>query len=100
MVPDPYVALSVLEPKQSTALTGRGERRVDFVNLPIQCTIRIYSVSGKLVKIIEHEGFRDNGREAWDLTSRDGLEVAYGVYFFHIDAPGIGQKLGKFAIIK
>ena len=100
VVPDPYVALSVLEPKQSTALTGRGERRVDVVHLPIQCTIRIYSVSGKLVRVIEHEGFRDNGREAWDLTSRDGLEVAYGVYFFHIDAPGIGQKLGKFAIIK
>ena len=100
VVPDPYVAVNSLERKQAAALTGRGERRIDFVNLPTLCTIRIFTVSGKLVKLIEHEGFRDNGREAWDLTTRDGLEVAYGIYFFHIDAPGIGQKLGRFAIIK
>ena len=100
VVPDPYVAANALERKQAASLTGRGERRIDFVNLPIECTIRIFTVSGQLVKIIEHEGFRDNGRESWDLTTRDGLEVAYGVYFFHIEAHGIGQKLGKFAIIK
>ena len=100
VVPDPYVAVNALEPKQSAALSGRGERRIDFVNLPIQCTIRIFTVSGQLVAVIEHEGFRDNGRESWDLTTREGLEIAYGIYFFQVDAPGIGQKLGKFAIIK
>ncbi|MCZ6819511.1 MAG: hypothetical protein O7G31_08470, partial [Calditrichaeota bacterium] len=100
VVPDPYVAVNVLESKQSAALSGRGERRIDFVNLPTQCTIRIFTVSGQLVTVIEHEGFQDNGRESWDLTTREGLEIAYGVYFFHVEAPGLGQKLGKFAIIK
>ena len=100
VVPDPYVAVNVLEPKQSAALTGRGERRIDFVNLPLQCTIRIFTVSGQLVTVIEHEGFRDNGRESWDLTTKEGLEIAYGIYFFQVEAPGLGQKLGKFAIIK
>ncbi|MFB3056401.1 MAG: hypothetical protein ACE1ZQ_04460, partial [Ignavibacteriaceae bacterium] len=61
---------------------------------------RIYTVSGKFVEVIDHNDSQDNGREPWDLTSTDGLEVAYGVYFFHIDAPGIGQKVGRFAIIK
>jgi len=28
------------------------------------------------------------------------MEVAYGLYFFHIDAVDLGEKLGKFAIIK
>jgi len=100
VVPDPYVGVNSLEIKQSSALSGRGERRVDFVNLPRQCTIRIYTVSGKFVQAIDHNASQDNGREPWDLTSTDGLEVAYGVYFFHIDAPGIGQKVGRFAIIK
>ena len=100
VVPDPYVSVNSLEFKLSAALSGRGERRVDFVNLPRQCTIRIYTVSGKILKVIEHISGQDNGREPWDLTSTDGLEVSYGVYFFHINAPGIGQKVGRFAIIK
>jgi len=100
VVPDPYVGVNSLERKQSSALSGRGERRIDFVNLPRQCTIRIYSISGKFIEVIYHDATQDDGREPWDLTSTDGLEVAYGVYFFHIDAPGIGQKVGRFAIIK
>jgi hypothetical protein len=100
VVPDPYVAVNSLERKQSAALSGRGQRRIDFVNLPRQCTIRIFTVSGTLVTVIEHEGSQDDGREAWDLTTKDGLEIAYGTYFFHVAAPGIGEKLGKFAIIK
>lgn len=100
VVPDPYVALNPLEGKRSAALSGRGERRIDFLNLPLECDISIYTVSGKLVTIINHKGTQDNGRESWDLTTRDGLEVSYGLYFFHVEAPGIGQKLGRFAIIK
>ena len=100
VVPDPYVGVNSLERKRSSSLSGRGERRVDFVNLPRQCTIRIYTVSGKFVEVIDHNASQDNGREPWDLTSTDGLEVAYGIYFFHIDAPGIGEKVGRFAIIK
>ena len=100
VVPDPYVGVNSLERKQSSALTGRGERRIDFVNLPRQCTIRIYTISGKFVRAIDHNASQDNGRESWDLTTTYGLEVSYGIYFFHINAPGIGQKLGRFAIIK
>jgi len=42
----------------------------------------------------------DNSREYWNLLNRDGLGVSYGVYIAHIEAPGIGEKLIKFAIIK
>lgn len=66
----------------------------------MECTIRVYSVSGKLITILNHSATQDDGRESWDLTTRDGLEIAYGVYFFHVDAPGIGEKIGRFAIIK
>jgi len=100
VVPDPYVAVNTLERFQSAALSGRGQRRIDFVNLPLECTITIFTVSGQLVRVLEHRGFQENGRESWDLKTKDGLEISYGTYFFHIEAPGLGQKVGRFAIIK
>ncbi len=100
VVPDPYVASASWE-KPLFYSSGRGERRIDFVNLPQVCTIRIYTVSGKLVKKIEHSSSTmEDGSEPWDLISSDGLTVSYGVYIYHVEAPGIGSKIGKFALIK
>jgi len=79
---------------------GRGERRVYFNNLPNRCTIRIYTVAGALVNTIEHDSPVENGSEPWDLISKDGMDVAYGIYLYHVDAPDIGNQIGKFAVIK
>ncbi len=99
VVPNPYVATSSWEPR-STYSTGRGERKIDFINLPRKCSIRIYTMSGFHVKTLEHnESFQD-GAESWNLVSKDGMDIAYGVYIFHVDAPGVGEKIGKFAVIK
>jgi hypothetical protein len=57
--------------------------------------LRIYSASGAFVREIQP----DNGLAAWDLLSKDGLEVAFGMYFYHVEAEGVGEKVGKFAII-
>ena len=27
-------------------------------------------------------------------------DISYGIYIYHVDAPGVGEKIGKFAIIK
>jgi hypothetical protein len=99
VVPNPYLAAASWEPR-STFRTGRGERRIYFTNLPQKCTIRIYTLSGYLVNTLEHESSIEVGQEAWNLLSKDGQDIAYGVYVFHVDAPGIGEKVGKFAIIK
>jgi hypothetical protein len=31
--------------------------------------------------------------------NKDKQKVSFGLYFFHVKAPGIGEKIGKFAII-
>ncbi|MFA3784088.1 hypothetical protein ABRY23_13595 [Melioribacteraceae bacterium 4301-Me] len=98
VVPNPYVGAASWEP--ATVEVGRGERRIYFINLPRQCTIRIYTISGKHLKTIEHNSTLDNGQESWNLVSKDGMDIAYGVYVYHVDAPGIGEKIDKFAIIK
>ncbi|MBU0507352.1 hypothetical protein KKH27_00755 [bacterium] len=96
--PNPYVAVSAQEPANRYG-EGRGERRISFIHLPDRCTIRIYTVRGDLVETIEHLTTIDDGMESWDLRSRDGLNVAYGVYLYHIDSP-YGEKIGRFAVIK
>jgi len=100
VVPNPYVGANEIEPANKLSGQNRGERRIYFENLPMQCTIRIYTLSGELVNTIEHESGVDNGREFWNLLNHDGFSVAYGVYLAHIDAPGVGEKLIKFALIK
>ncbi len=99
VVPNPYVATSVFEPS-NPYLVGRGERRIYFMNLPPECTIRIYTITGELVQTLTHNSSVDDGQEPWDLTSRDGMDVAFGVYLFHVDAPGVGETVGRFALIK
>lgn len=99
VVPNPYVAAASWEPRNPFRF-GRGERRIWFLNLPADCTIRIYTVRGYLVDTIIHQGSMLDGAESWDLVSKDGMDIAYGVYIYHVDAPGIGEKIGKFAVIK
>jgi hypothetical protein len=99
-VPDPYIAASTLETRLVNQDVGRGDRRIDFVNLPTSCTISIFTSSGRLVRELQHESIQEAGREPWDLRTKDGLEVSHGVYIYHVDAPGIGSKIGKLAIIK
>jgi hypothetical protein len=98
-VPNPYVAASRFEPS-NPYLNGRGERRLMFMGLPPQCTVRIYTITGELVQTLRKDDGVDNGQLAWDLTTRDGMNIAYGIYLFHVDAPGIGQSVGRFAVIK
>jgi len=100
VVPDPYIAVSSLERKVINPDEGRGDRRVDFVNLPNECTIKIFTTAGRFVRELTHSSDQDLARLPWDLRTKDGLEVAPGIYFFVIEAPGAGKSTGRFAIIK
>ncbi len=99
VVPNPYVGAASFEP-QRFAVTGRGERKIEFRNLPVNCTIRIYTVTGELVQTLRHGGDIDKGFIEWNLRSKDQLEIAPGLYIFHVDGGTAGTFIGKFAIIK
>lgn len=99
VVPNPYVGASVWEPRVNYS-TGRGPRKIDFIHLPPKCTIRIYTIAGYLVQTVEHNTSNEDGSESWNLVSKDGMDIAFGVYLYHVDAPGIGTHIGKFAVIK
>ncbi|MCB9205980.1 MAG: hypothetical protein H6611_01485 [Ignavibacteriales bacterium] len=99
VVPNPYVASAKWEIKNPYN-TGRGPRSLHFTHLPSKCTIRIFTVNGELVNTLYHDSELNNGTYDWDMLTKDRLAISYGVYIYQVEAPGIGDKIGKFAIIK
>jgi len=90
VVPNPYIAHALWE-------TTEGIRKIQFTHLPDECTIRIYTLAGDLVRVIEHNN--GTGAEDWDLLNKNQQGIVPGVYFYHVDSR-YGEKLGKFAVIK
>jgi hypothetical protein len=81
-------------------------RRVKFINLPNECTIRIFNLNGELVRTLEHRETSGDavsndlgGDEWWDVLSENRQLVASGVYIFHIRSD-VGEQVGKFVIIQ
>jgi len=99
VVPNPYVVSNSWEP-QNPYSNGRGPRELHFIHLPPKCTIKIFNVRGQLVNTLEHESEMWDGTEIWDMQTKDKLDISYGVYIYHIEAGDLGQKTGKFAVIK
>ena len=101
VVPNPYVVTNVFEQPLPQNVRGRGERVINFVNLPPNSTIHIYSSNGNLIRTLHHDGNLENGSVTWDVRTKEGLDVAYGVYFYVVTIDGISdKKTGKIAIIK
>ncbi|MBE2279527.1 MAG: hypothetical protein IAE91_03980 [Ignavibacteriaceae bacterium] len=91
VVPNPFVI------GEGSSIPGESDR-IQFVNLPNPCTIRIYTVRGDLVKTIE-VGERQGQIVSWDQVTDFGQYVESGIYIFHVDSP-VGKATGKFAIIR
>lgn len=86
-------------------LTSHGGRAdepfVTFTNLPEEVTIKIFSLSGALVRTL---GTEDKSADTspfleWDLQNEDGLRVASGMYLAIVTSPGLGEKVLKLAVI-
>jgi len=90
VVPNPYMVRADWE-------ASADERKLKFNNLPDICKIRIYTLSGDLVRTIEHTD--GTGTADWNLLSRDGLLIAPGIFIYHVESD-YGNRIGRFAVIK
>ncbi len=93
VVPNPYMSRSHFQEAD--------ERRLRFTRLPSECQIRVYTVTGELVTVIDHSDAYDSN-EWWNLRSgkdHDGSEIAPGLYIFVVEAEGI-EHIGKFAVVR
>jgi hypothetical protein len=100
VVPNPYIVTHAGEERLlSFQSSGRGEREIRFTYIPPGSKISIFTVRGELVKTLQSESLY-LGDVFWNLRSEENIDVAYGVYVYVVDAPNIGTKIGKFALIK
>ena len=112
--PNPYYANAVWD--------GSSERlrKIYFFNLPAECEITIYTLSGDVVKRIEHdqqsngsdirwfENYASDGKQkmsggehAWDLITDNDQAIATGLYLFTVKNKQNGDiKTGKFLVVK
>jgi hypothetical protein len=92
VVPNPYYAYSAYE-------KNRLDTRVKITNLPKRCTIKIYNISGKLIRTYKKDSevnFLD-----WDMKNSQAIPIASGVYLIHVEAMDddgtvIGETIVKF----
>jgi len=109
VVPNPYIATNVMESSVENKFLNQG-RRLMFTNLPAKCTVTIFSVSGMLIRKLHfpddgltgYNGLGDSsgGTLHWDLLTREGLEVAAGMYVYYVKDDKTGEeKFGKFGVI-
>ena len=75
-------------------------RHLDFVGLPrARSTIRIYTLAGDLVQTLVHDGTHGDGQQRWDLISRNGQEIASGIYLFTVESGG-SHQVGRFVVMR
>ncbi len=76
------------------------DRRIQFINLPEHCEIKIYSLAGDFIYSIEHNN-AEKGYEDWNMTSHVGQAVSSGIYLYTVQDLTNGKvQVGKFVIIK
>jgi len=96
VVPNPYIVSSLYE-REFGELRREPLRQIQFVNLPAECTIYIFTIDADLIKTINHNS--TNGTEVWDLRTEGGRELAAGIYIYVVKTKDSDFK-ERFAIIK
>lgn len=95
-------------------------RKIYFYNLPEECEITIYTLSGDIVKKLYHDRqsnasdlrwfqtysrdgnqIMSGGEHAWDLITDNDQAIATGLYLFSVrDSRSGNIKTGKFLVVK
>ena len=87
IVPNPYYGFSEYE-------KSKINNEIKITNLPKECTVKIFTLDGALVKTLKKDT-DDQTFISWNLNNEQGINIASGLYIFHINAPGIGEKIIK-----
>ena len=99
-VPNPYYAYSAYE-------TSQIDNRIKITNLPNNCTVSIYTLSGALIRRFDR-AIADNTSPggptdvpnldnsiSWNLKNAKNIPIASGLYLIHVEAPGVCEKVIK-----
>ncbi len=108
VVPNPYYGYSVYE-------SSDNDNILKITNLPQTASVAIYSLDGKYIRSFEQNVENDSKETIsnapipstiyrsdieWDLKNDKGKSIASGIYFIHIEVPGVGERVIKWFCIR
>src|SRR5690606_1821537 len=93
VTPNPYIITGLNDERNQAS-----SHNIDFLNLPADYTLTLIDVSGQIVFQVVTEGAA-SGKYTWDMQSKDGNEVASGLYIYHLEY-GDRSTTGHFAILR
>ncbi len=85
VVPNPYYAFSTYE-------NNKLDNRVKIINLPFECEVSIYNLSGTLIR--QYKKADPITYLDWDLKNNVNIPIASGVYLIHVKTDA-GEKILK-----
>ncbi|MDD5688428.1 MAG: carbohydrate-binding protein [Elusimicrobia bacterium] len=86
--PNPY--------NPETAVSGK----LKVINLPMNSTMKLYSVAGRIVRELKEVDFGNLGWLEWDGKNDDGDKVGRGVYIYQLEDAAGSKKTGKIGLVK
>ncbi|MFZ5517825.1 MAG: hypothetical protein ACOY90_14370 [Candidatus Zhuqueibacterota bacterium] len=92
VVPNPYVVGADWE-------LGKDDSRIQFIHLPSECSIHIYTLAGDKVRTLHHTN-PNTDYEFWDLLNFSNLKASYGLYVYVVETPDGKAMTGKFVILR
>ena len=108
VVPNPYIGSQSWNNPSPSDSEG-WEHRIRFINLPVDATIKIFTLDLDYVAkakagenalvAIDYTTPVNNGIAEWNLITRNGQEAAPGIYIYVVES-SIGTKTGKFVIVR
>ncbi len=91
IVPNPYYGESEYE------VLG-GDREVRITNVPEGSVVRVFTLSGSLVRELRQESV---GVVRWDLRNQSGRRLTGGTYLVHVEGPtGQRRRVLKFVMVR
>jgi len=95
VVPNPYNVSGRTYGARSNIF---GYERLRFANLPLPCTVKIFSSDANLVKTLQFNA--GDLLPAWDGRNSDNQYIVSDVYFYVVEHATLGTKIGKFVVIR
>lgn len=74
------------------------DNKIRFVNVPVDCTLEIFTAAGDLVWDTEHH--INSGNIEWDVKNESGEDVASGIYIYKLEDSSGGSVYGRLVIIR
>lgn len=81
-------------------IPSKGHTQITFTRLTARVTIRVYTLSGELVKTILKDSGGSDEVSWFPVSNEQGQTIASGVYLYHVESSDGKTRVGKLMVVK